>query len=71
MEIENHDIPAIDAVQPVERAEPPQIKGPVEVRERKKGEEVQVNRPDAGKQLEQVPKSYYALMNCVRLVRSY
>lgn len=70
MEIENHDIPAIDGVQPAERAEPPQINGPVEVRE-KKGEEVQVNRPDAGKQLEQVPKSYYALMNCVRLVRSY
>ncbi|XP_034426012.1 putative sodium-coupled neutral amino acid transporter 10 isoform X1 [Hippoglossus hippoglossus] len=47
VEIEKPDLPV---VQPVERdpAEPPQIKGPVEIPEGKKGEEVQLNRPDAG-----------------------
>ncbi|XP_071319389.1 solute carrier family 38 member 10 isoform X2 [Trachinotus anak] len=49
-EIEKPDLPAVAVVQPVEtdEAEPPQIKGPVEVPERKKGEEVQLDRPDAG-----------------------
>ncbi|CAB1450682.1 unnamed protein product [Pleuronectes platessa] len=47
VEIEKPDLPV---VQPVERdqAEPPQIKGPVELPEGKKGEEVQLDRPDAG-----------------------
>ncbi|XP_050922276.1 LOW QUALITY PROTEIN: putative sodium-coupled neutral amino acid transporter 10 [Lates calcarifer] len=51
VEIEKPDLPAaVEVVQPVERdqAEPPQIKGPVEVPERKKEEEVQLDRPDAG-----------------------
>uniref|UniRef100_A0A8D3AFF3 Solute carrier family 38 member 10 n=1 Tax=Scophthalmus maximus TaxID=52904 RepID=A0A8D3AFF3_SCOMX len=44
------DLPAVALVDPVERgqAEPPQIKGPVELPEGKKGEEVQLDRPDAG-----------------------
>ncbi|XP_060950482.1 putative sodium-coupled neutral amino acid transporter 10 isoform X2 [Limanda limanda] len=47
VEIEKPDLP-VD--QPVERdqGEPPQIKGPVELPEGKKGEEVQLDRPDAG-----------------------
>ncbi|XP_053269207.1 putative sodium-coupled neutral amino acid transporter 10 isoform X2 [Pleuronectes platessa] len=47
VEIEKPDLPV---VQPVERdqGEPPQIKGPVELPEGKKGEEVQLDRPDAG-----------------------
>lgn len=51
-EIEKPDLPAVAVVQPVERdpAEPPQIKGPVEVQE--KEEEVQLDRPDAGKETE-------------------
>lgn len=49
MEI-NPDPPGVKVIQPVERAEPPQIKGPVELPERKKGEEVQLGRPDPGKQ---------------------
>lgn len=55
VEIEKPDLPAaVEVVQPVERdqAEPPQIKGPVEVPERKKEEEVQLDRPDAGKETE-------------------
>lgn len=54
VEIEKPDLPAVDMVQPVERdqAEPPQIKGPVEVPDRKKEEEVQLDRPDAGKETE-------------------
>lgn len=48
MEIEKLDLPAARDLQPGERAEPPQIKGPVEVPERKK-EEVQLDRPQAGK----------------------
>lgn len=53
-EIEKPDLPAVAVVQPVERdqAEPPQIKGPVEVPDRKKEEEVQLDRPDAGKETE-------------------
>ncbi|KAM4623751.1 solute carrier family 38 member 10 isoform 2-T2 [Polymixia lowei] len=49
-EVERPDPPAAEVVQPVERdpAEPPQIKGPVELPERKKEEEVQLDRPDAG-----------------------
>lgn len=54
VEIEKPDLPAVQEVQPVERdpAEPPQIKGPVELPERKKEEEVQLDRPDAGKETE-------------------
>ncbi|XP_034050602.1 putative sodium-coupled neutral amino acid transporter 10 isoform X2 [Thalassophryne amazonica] len=39
-----------EVAQPIRRepAEPPQIKGPVELPERKKDEEVQLDRPDAG-----------------------
>nr|XP_046233536.1 putative sodium-coupled neutral amino acid transporter 10 isoform X1 [Scatophagus argus] len=48
VEIEEPDLPAVKVVQPVERAEPPQIKGPVEPPERKKEEEVQLDRPGAG-----------------------
>ncbi|XP_070782963.1 putative sodium-coupled neutral amino acid transporter 10 [Enoplosus armatus] len=50
VEIEQPDPPAVKVVQPEERdpAEPPQIKGPVELPERKKEEEVQLDRPDAG-----------------------
>ncbi|XP_035467913.1 putative sodium-coupled neutral amino acid transporter 10 isoform X1 [Scophthalmus maximus] len=50
VEIEKPDLPAVALVDPVERgqAEPPQIKGPVELPEGKKGEEVQLDRPDAG-----------------------
>jgi len=52
VEIEKPDLPAVALVDPVERgqAEPPQIKGPVELPEGKKGEEVQLDRPDAGKE---------------------
>lgn len=51
VEIEKPDLPAVEEAQPVKRepAEPPQIKGPVEVPERKKEAEVQLDRPDAGK----------------------
>lgn len=54
VEIEKPDLPAAAVVQPVERgqAEPPQIKGPVELPERKKEEEVQLDRPDAGEESE-------------------
>lgn len=54
VEIEKPDLPAVEVVQPAERdqAEPPQIKGPVELPERKKEEEVQLDRPDAGKENE-------------------
>ncbi|KAM9336230.1 putative sodium-coupled neutral amino acid transporter 10 [Symphorus nematophorus] len=48
VEIEKPDLPAVEVVKPVERVEAPQIKGPVEVPERKKEEEVQLDRPDAG-----------------------
>ncbi|XP_044035686.1 putative sodium-coupled neutral amino acid transporter 10 isoform X3 [Siniperca chuatsi] len=50
VEIEKPDLPPVEMVQRIERdqAEPPQIKGPVELPERKKEEEVQLDRPDAG-----------------------
>ncbi|XP_053196952.1 putative sodium-coupled neutral amino acid transporter 10 [Scomber japonicus] len=50
VEIEKPDVPAVEEAQPAKRdpAEPPQIKGPVEVPERKKEAEVQLDRPDAG-----------------------
>lgn len=50
VEIEKPDHPPVDVIQPAERdeAEPPQIKGPVDVPEMKKDEEVQLDRPDAG-----------------------
>lgn len=53
-EVQKPDLPAVEAVKPVEKdhAEAPQIKGPVEVPERKKEEEVQLDRPDAGKETE-------------------
>lgn len=51
VEIEKPDHPAVEVLKPVDRAEPPQIKGPVELPERKK-EEVQLDRPDPGKQNE-------------------
>lgn len=51
-EIAKPDFLAVDVAQPVERKqpEPPQIKGPVdEAEEKKEEEEVQLDRPDAGK----------------------
>uniref|UniRef100_A0A8C2ZNQ9 Solute carrier family 38 member 10 n=1 Tax=Cyclopterus lumpus TaxID=8103 RepID=A0A8C2ZNQ9_CYCLU len=49
VEIKKPDLPAVEAVRPVDRdpPEPPQIKGPVELPERKE-EEVQLDRPGAG-----------------------
>ncbi|XP_076007693.1 solute carrier family 38 member 10 isoform X1 [Genypterus blacodes] len=49
-EMENPKLPAVEVVLPAgkEPAEPPQIKGPVELPEVKKEEEAQLNRPDAG-----------------------
>lgn len=62
VEIEKPDVPAVEVVQHVDRAEPPQIKGPVEVPERKKKEEeAQLDRPDAGKQTEPMLDSYMVL----------
>ncbi|XP_069012015.1 solute carrier family 38 member 10 isoform X1 [Embiotoca jacksoni] len=50
VEIEKPDLPAVEVAQPVERnqAEAPQIKVPDELPERKKEEEVQLDRPEAG-----------------------
>ncbi|XP_076615574.1 putative sodium-coupled neutral amino acid transporter 10 isoform X2 [Chaetodon auriga] len=48
VELDQPDLPAVGVLKPEERAEPPQIKGPVEVPARKKEEEVQLDRPDAG-----------------------
>lgn len=51
---EKPDRPPIEVEQPVEKAveDPPQIKVPVEVAERKdKEEEVQLDRPEAGNAL--------------------
>lgn len=51
---EKPDRPPIEVEQPVEKTgeEPPQIKGPVEVAERKDEEEkVQLDRPEAGNTL--------------------
>lgn len=50
VEIQKPDLSPVKVVQPVEKDEPLQIKGPVELPERKKEEEVQLDRPDAGKQ---------------------
>ncbi|TWW81481.1 putative sodium-coupled neutral amino acid transporter 10 [Takifugu flavidus] len=47
LKIEKPDLPAVHDLQPGKRAEPPQIKGPVDIPERKK-EEVQLDRPHAG-----------------------
>ena len=54
MKPEKPDLPPVAVQQPVEmgQAEPPQIKGPVELPERKKEEEVQLDRPDAGEETE-------------------
>lgn len=54
-EMEKHDIPAVEVVQPAEKdhAEAPQIKGPVDVPERKKAEEAQLDRPNAGREINQ------------------
>ncbi len=67
LEIEKPDLPAVEAGQHVERAEPPQIKGPVELPERKKEEEVQLDRPDAGKQTELVLKFNYFFNELFRI----
>lgn len=53
LKIEKPDLPAVHELQPGNRAEPPQIKGPVDIPERKK-EEVQLDRPHAGKQTKPV-----------------
>lgn len=64
VEIENPDHPP--GLQPVERQkeEPPQIKGPVELPERKKVEEVQLDRPDAGKETKPNLECYLELELC-------
>ncbi|XP_028991191.1 putative sodium-coupled neutral amino acid transporter 10 isoform X2 [Betta splendens] len=48
--IQKPDLPPAEVVQPIvkDHAEVPQIKGPVEVPEQNKEEEVQLDRPDAG-----------------------
>ncbi|XP_067344220.1 putative sodium-coupled neutral amino acid transporter 10 isoform X1 [Channa argus] len=50
VEEEKPNLQALDVVKPPEKeqGEPPQIKGPVELPERKEDEEVQLDRPDAG-----------------------
>ncbi|XP_030255835.1 putative sodium-coupled neutral amino acid transporter 10 isoform X2 [Sparus aurata] len=48
VEIEKPDLPVVEEVQPVDRVEPPQIKGPEELPKKRKEEEVQLDRPDAG-----------------------
>ena len=50
-EVQKPDLPPVEVAQPAPRDndEPPQIKGPVEVPDRKKEEVVQLDRPDAGK----------------------
>ena len=57
VEIEKPDLPAVEGLQREDRVEAPQIKGPVELPERKKDEEVQLDRPEAGKQTQLVLKS--------------
>ncbi|KAM4524442.1 putative sodium-coupled neutral amino acid transporter 10 isoform 2-T2 [Odontesthes bonariensis] len=49
-EVQKPDLPPVEVAQPAPRdnEEPPQIKGPVEVPERKKEEVVQLDRPGAG-----------------------
>ncbi|XP_061564955.1 solute carrier family 38 member 10 isoform X1 [Cololabis saira] len=50
VEILKPDLPPVEVEQPAEReqAEPPQIKGPLDLPDRKKEEVVQLDRPDAG-----------------------
>lgn len=61
VEVEKPDLPAAQELQPGGRAEPPQIKGPVEVPERKK-EEAQLDRPHAGKQTKPVLLNFISLV---------
>lgn len=65
-EIEKPNVPAVEVVQPVEKdhAEAPQIKGPVEVPERKKEEEAQLDRPNAGKETQPKLESSLELELC-------
>lgn len=63
VEIEKPNLPAGPDQQPGERAEPPQIKGPVEVPERKK-EEVQLDRPHAGMQSNAVLLNFRSSAMC-------
>lgn len=48
MEPEKPDLPPVKDMQAGEKGDPPQIKGPVELPDKKSGEEVQLDRPDAG-----------------------
>ncbi|XP_068161243.1 putative sodium-coupled neutral amino acid transporter 10 isoform X2 [Antennarius striatus] len=47
-EMEKPHPPVVELVERVEKAEPPQIKGPVELPDKKKEEEAQLDRPGAG-----------------------
>ncbi|XP_068610430.1 solute carrier family 38 member 10 [Brachionichthys hirsutus] len=47
-EMEKPHPPDMEMVEPAEKAEPPQIKGPVELPEEKKEQEAQLDRPGAG-----------------------
>lgn len=48
MEPEKPDFPPVKDMQAGAKGDPPQIKGPVELPDKKSGEEVQLDRPDAG-----------------------
>lgn len=48
VEPEKPDLPPVKDMQAGQKGDPPQIKGPVELPEKKGGEEVQLDRPDAG-----------------------
>lgn len=48
VEPEKPDLPPVKDMQAGQKGDPPQIKGPVEPPEKKSGEEVQLDRPDAG-----------------------
>lgn len=48
VEPEKPDLPPVKDMQAGEKGDPPQIKGPVELPDKKSGEEVQLDRPDAG-----------------------
>lgn len=48
VEPEKPDLPPVKDMQAGQKGDPPQIKGPVELPEKKSGEEVQLDRPDAG-----------------------
>lgn len=54
VEVQNPDLPPVEVEKPAarEQPEPPQIKGPIEVPDRKKEEVVQLDRPDAGEGIE-------------------